>query len=112
MLDQFAYCEIERISPEAPAPVLLDRNRRVSLWGARNAARSIATLGGEVVLLGLVGCGHASDELQTLIHGGPRIVNALIKSDARATTCKTRYVAGHQQIMRVDEESTHPIGRK
>jgi D-beta-D-heptose 7-phosphate kinase/D-beta-D-heptose 1-phosphate adenosyltransferase len=109
MLDRFAYCEIERISPEAPVPVLLVRQRRVSLGGAGNVARNIATLGGQAVLLGLVGRDHAGEELQALVGEGSHIVDTLIKSDARPTTCKTRYVAGHQQIMRVDEESTHPI---
>jgi D-beta-D-heptose 7-phosphate kinase / D-beta-D-heptose 1-phosphate adenosyltransferase len=109
MLDRFAYCEIERISPEAPVPVLLVRQRRVSLGGAGNVARNIATLGGEAVLLGLVGRDHAGEELQALIGDGLHIVDTLVKSDARPTTCKTRYVAGHQQIMRVDEESAHRI---
>jgi D-beta-D-heptose 7-phosphate kinase / D-beta-D-heptose 1-phosphate adenosyltransferase len=109
MLDRFAYCEIERISPEAPVPVLLVRSRRVSLGGAGNVARNIAMLGGQAVLMGLAGRDHASEELLALIGDGPHVVNALIKSDARPTTCKTRYVAGHQQIMRVDEENAHPL---
>jgi D-beta-D-heptose 7-phosphate kinase / D-beta-D-heptose 1-phosphate adenosyltransferase len=109
MLDRFAYCGIERISPEAPVPVLLLQNRRVSLGGAGNVARNVATLGGQAVLIGLVGQDHAGEELQTLVAGEPHIVDALVKSDKRPTTCKTRYVAGHQQIMRVDEESTHPL---
>jgi D-beta-D-heptose 7-phosphate kinase / D-beta-D-heptose 1-phosphate adenosyltransferase len=109
MLDRFACCEIERISPEAPVPVLLLQNRRISLGGAGNVARNIAALGGQAVLLGLVGLDHASAELQALVADEPYIVDALIKSKKRPTTCKTRYVAGHQQIMRVDEESTHPL---
>jgi len=109
MLDHFAYCGIERISPEAPVPVLLVQNRRTSLGGAGNVARNIAALGGQAMLVGLVGRDPAGGELRSVLDGSPHIVNRLIASDTRPTTCKTRYIAGHQQIMRVDEEQAHPL---
>src|SRR5262249_37699659 len=109
MLDHFAYCDIERISPEAPVPVLLVRNRRSSLGGAGNVARNIASLGGAAVLVGLLGRDAAADEVQALIRHWPGITNKLISSDNRPTTCKIRYIAAHQQIMRVDEEQSHAI---
>ena len=107
MLDHLAYCDIERISPEAPVPILLVRNRRSSLGGAGNVARNIASLGGAVVLVGLLGRDAAADDVQALIRHWPRITNKLISSGSRPTTCKTRYIAAHQQIMRVDEEQSH-----
>lgn len=109
MLDRFVYCAIERISPEAPVPVLHVQNRRAVLGGAGNVARNIAALGGEVVLVGLVGEDAAADELLGLIQKTPGIVDAHVGNACRPTICKTRYVAGHQQIMRVDEEATHPL---
>src|SRR5262249_51328775 len=109
MLDHFAYCDIERISPEAPVPVLLLRNRRSSLGGAGNVARNIASLGGEAVLVGLLGRDPAGAQGQALIGSLSRITSKLIASDSRPTTCKTRYIAAHQQIMRVDEEQSHVI---
>jgi D-beta-D-heptose 7-phosphate kinase / D-beta-D-heptose 1-phosphate adenosyltransferase len=109
MLDRFCYCAIERISPEAPVPVLHVQNRRAVLGGAGNVARNIATLGGEAVLVGLTGEDAAADELLGLLHNTPGIVDAHIGSVCRPTICKTRYIAGHQQIMRVDEESTLPL---
>jgi D-beta-D-heptose 7-phosphate kinase / D-beta-D-heptose 1-phosphate adenosyltransferase len=109
MLDRFAYCGIERISPEAPVPVLLVQNRRSSLGGAGNVARNIATLGGEAVLIGLLGCDADGAEVQTLIAETPRLVDALVKTDGRPTICKTRFIAGHQQILRVDEEQVHEL---
>ncbi|HVH79656.1 MAG TPA: D-glycero-beta-D-manno-heptose-7-phosphate kinase [Stellaceae bacterium] len=109
MLDRFAYCGIERISPEAPVPVLLVDRWRSSLGGAGNVARNIATLGGEAVLVGLFGCDTLGIELQQTIREMPRLNDALVKSASRPTTCKTRYVAGHQQIMRVDEERSHAL---
>ena len=60
MLDRFAYCDTERISPEAPVPVLLLRQTQSMLGGAGNVARNIAALGGTAVLIGLdrTGCGR------------------------------------------------------
>src|SRR5713101_4570184 len=55
MLDRFAYCDTERISPEAPVPVLLLQRTQSMLGGAGNVARNVAALGGKAVLLGLVG---------------------------------------------------------
>jgi D-beta-D-heptose 7-phosphate kinase/D-beta-D-heptose 1-phosphate adenosyltransferase len=109
MLDHFAYCDIERISPEAPVPVLLVRDRRTSLGGAGNVARNIASLGGQAVLVGLLGRDAAAGEVAALTANWSGITNQLIGSDSRPTTCKTRYIASHQQIMRVDEEHSHPI---
>ncbi len=62
MLDRFAYCDTERISPEAPVPVLLLRRTQSMLGGAGNVARNIAALGGTAVLVGLVGQDAAGDE--------------------------------------------------
>jgi D-beta-D-heptose 7-phosphate kinase/D-beta-D-heptose 1-phosphate adenosyltransferase len=109
MLDRFAYCGIERISPEAPVPVLLVERWRSSLGGAGNVARNIASLGGEAVLMGVLGGDAAGHEVKQLIRETPRLIDAHVASGGRPTTCKTRYVAGHQQIMRVDEEATQPL---
>jgi D-beta-D-heptose 7-phosphate kinase / D-beta-D-heptose 1-phosphate adenosyltransferase len=109
MLDRFCYCAIERISPEAPVPVLHVQSRRSVLGGVGNVARNIASLGGEAVLIGLVGQDAAADELSDLIGEAPAIVAGHARSAGRPTICKTRFVAGHQQVMRVDEESTHPL---
>jgi D-beta-D-heptose 7-phosphate kinase/D-beta-D-heptose 1-phosphate adenosyltransferase len=107
MLDNFVYCDIERISPEAPVPVLLVRNRRSSLGGTGNVARNIVVLGGEVVLVGLLGRDAAADEVRAQTGNWSGITDKLISSDSRPTTCKVRYIAAHQQIMRVDEEQSH-----
>lgn len=109
MLDRFCYCAIERISPEAPVPVLHVQSRRSVLGGVGNVARNIASLGGEAVLVGLVGMDAAANELLDLVNNSPNIVAAHTRCTGRPTICKTRFVAGHQQVMRVDEESTHPL---
>jgi D-beta-D-heptose 7-phosphate kinase / D-beta-D-heptose 1-phosphate adenosyltransferase len=109
MLDRFAYCGIERISPEAPVPVLLLQRTESMLGGAGNVARNIAALGGEAVLMGLLGGDAAGNEVRAAIRTTPRIADAHVESAGRPTICKTRYIAAHQQIMRVDEEHVHPL---
>ncbi len=109
MLDRFAYCGIERISPEAPVPVLLLQRVESMLGGAGNVARNIAGLGGKAVLLGLLGGDAAGDEVRAAIRTTSGLIDAHVASARRPTICKTRYIAGHQQIMRVDEEHVHEL---
>jgi D-beta-D-heptose 7-phosphate kinase/D-beta-D-heptose 1-phosphate adenosyltransferase len=109
MLDRFAYCEAERISPEAPVPVLLLRRTQSMLGGAGNVARNIAALGGKAILMGLLGQDAAATEVAALIAQTPGLVDRNIMSAHRPTVCKTRYLAGHQQLVRIDEERTHDL---
>ena len=109
MLDRFAYCETERLSPEAPVPVLLLQRTQSMLGGAGNVARNIAALGGKAVLMGLLGDDPAGREVQALIAQTPGLVDRHVASADRPTVCKTRYLAGHQQIVRIDEEATHAL---
>src|SRR5438270_4209454 len=109
MLDRFAYCDTERISPEAPVPVLLLRRRQSMLGGAGNVARNIAALGGTAILMGLVGQDAAGEEVRGLIAATPGLLDRHVISTRRPTICKTRYMAGRQQLLRVDEESVHDL---
>src|SRR5437588_2490372 len=108
MLDRFAYCDTERISPEAPVPVLLKRTQGM-LGGVGNVARNIAALGGRAVLMGLLGQDQAGQEVRNLMRETAGIVDAHVASANRPTICKTRFIAGHQQLVRVDEESPHDL---
>jgi len=109
MLDRFAYCGIERISPEAPVPVLLLDRVQSMLGGAGNVARNIAALGGGAVLMGLLGDDPAGAEVRAALAATPHLIDAHVPSPSRQTTCKTRYLAAHQQIVRVDEEHLHEL---
>src|SRR5512146_2879146 len=86
MLDRFAYCDTERISPEAPVPVLLLRQTQSMLGGAGNVARNIAALGGAAVLIGLVGDDAAGAETRALLAATPGILDRAISAAARPTT--------------------------
>jgi len=112
MLDRFAYCASERISPEAPVPVLLLQRTESMLGGVGNVARNIVALGGRAVLIGLLGHDAAGAEVAALVKATPGLVDAHVASARRPTICKTRYIAGHQQIVRVDEEKLHDLDRE
>jgi D-beta-D-heptose 7-phosphate kinase/D-beta-D-heptose 1-phosphate adenosyltransferase len=109
MLDRFVQGEVERISPEAPVPVIRLRASKAMLGGAGNVAHNVASLGGEAVLLGLTGADEAGRLLTALVAELPGVVPAFVTCARRPTTCKTRYFAGQQQVVRADEESSAPI---
>lgn len=104
MLDRFVYGAAERLSPEAPVPVLKFDRESVMPGGAANVARNVSEFGASVELIGLVGRDGARDELQNLIDACPGCRLNAVVSDRRRTTVKSRFVADRQQILRVDME--------
>jgi D-beta-D-heptose 7-phosphate kinase/D-beta-D-heptose 1-phosphate adenosyltransferase len=105
MLDRFVYGSVERISPEAPIPVLSVERTVDMPGGAANVARNIATLGAQAILIGVVGADSWSQDLRTQLSRDPSIELRLITDPSRPTTVKTRHVADRQQILRADVES-------
>ena len=112
MLDAYVYGHVERVSPEAPIPVLRIDNRREMLGGAGNVARNVAALGARVILVGVAGDDEAGRSIATQLAeaDGGRISGRLVIDQGRPTTRKTRFVSGTQQLLRVDEEIARPIG--
>jgi D-beta-D-heptose 7-phosphate kinase/D-beta-D-heptose 1-phosphate adenosyltransferase len=108
MLDRYLYGSAQRLSPEAPVPVVR-LARTVSMpGGAGNVARNIVALGGSARLVGLVGDDAEARELEALLAGEPGLEADLVASARRATTAKLRVVAGNQQVARVDAERAEP----
>ena len=105
MLDRFVYGDVERISPEAPVPVLRLSRTREMLGGAGNVVNNIASLGGRAVLAGLVGRDEAGERLRTMLGTLPGVEAECVGTSDRPTVCKTRFIAGNQQVVRADEES-------
>jgi len=105
MLDRFVYGDMERISPEAPVPVLRLRRSREMAGGAGNVANNIRSLGGRAVLVGLIGEDAPGRDLQGLLAASVGIEDQSVVSRTRPTTCKTRFIAANQQVIRADEES-------
>jgi len=104
MLDRYVYGDVERISPEAPIPVLKSRRRIAMPGGVGNVARNIAALGGIARLGAVSGRDTAGDELAGLIAGDEGVEDAVERRDGVATIVKTRFVAAGQQLLRLDEE--------
>ena len=109
MLDRFVYGSVERISPEAPIPVMSVERISDMPGGAANVARNIAALGAQCVLLGVVGADGAAEDLHRQLQAMPTINIQLIVDGARPTTVKTRYVAERQQMLRADQESREAL---
>ena len=104
MLDRFVYGEVQRISPEAPIPVLRKSGERAMLGGAGNVARNVVAMGGRVRLVGRRGRDAAGEQIAALAtsEGIEDAVNAW----SGPTTQKVRYVAQGQQLLRLDDEAT------
>ncbi len=108
ILDEYIWGAVERISPEAPVPVVWANRRTFVPGGAANVAFNIASLGAQARLVGIVGGdGNAHVLLSELRKRGVDIRGVFVER-SRHTTVKTRVIAGHQQIVRVDWEHTHP----
>src|SRR5271154_7493726 len=104
MLDRFVYGDVERISPEAPIPVLRVERTDEMLGGAGNVAANISSLGAQVFLLGLVGEDEAGASVRRLVDRLTHAKTALVASDNGPTAVKTRVVARGQQVVRLDSE--------
>ncbi|WP_208544962.1 D-glycero-beta-D-manno-heptose-7-phosphate kinase [Mycolicibacterium neoaurum] len=104
MLDRFVYGSIERISPEAPIPVLKSGDEKAMLGGAGNVARNIAALGSNPVLVGAVGHDNEGQQIRETLCPDVGIDARLVVSNQNPTTVKTRYVCEGQQVLRVDRE--------
>lgn len=109
MLDEFVEGHIDRISPEAPVPILAVDGRRYMPGGAANVAANISALGGKAVLIGVVGDDSAGIKLTKLLHDDQAITFEPIKSNSASTTHKARYVSGGQHMLRVDREFIAPV---
>ncbi len=110
MLDRYVWGRVERISPEAPVPVVEVEREAGLAGGAANVARNIAALGGVPLLVGVVGADGTAEELrERLINDGINAGHLIVEAD-RPTTLKTRIMAGRQQVCRVDHEVRSPVG--
>ncbi len=109
MLDLYIRGEVERISPEAPVPVVRISAESSVPGGAANVANNISSLGGRPVLAGVIGDDPEGKRLRALL--GRRKIDGrgLVVDRARATVTKSRVVAGHQQVVRIDRESPDEI---
>ncbi|MBX9574122.1 MAG: D-glycero-beta-D-manno-heptose 1-phosphate adenylyltransferase [Caulobacteraceae bacterium] len=105
MLDRYVYGGVDRISPEAPIPVLKAKRRTAMPGGVGNVARNVAALGGVARLGAVTGADAAGEELAGLVGAEAGIEDHVVRLQTAETIVKTRYVSGGQQLMRLDEEA-------
>ena len=103
MLDVYLRGDVERISPEAPVPVVRVRDRRFALGGAANVAQNVAAIGARCDLVAAVGADAGGETVRSMLAAIDADAGSLV-TVSRPTTTKTRIVARAQQVVRVDEE--------
>jgi D-beta-D-heptose 7-phosphate kinase/D-beta-D-heptose 1-phosphate adenosyltransferase len=104
MIDRYLSGRVDRISPEAPVPILLQSNDRAVAGGAANVAVNIVALGCEVRLVGVVGADQDANDLKQILIDAGVSASSLVADPERPTISKTRVVSGRQQFVRIDRE--------
>ena len=104
MLDRYWFGEVERISPEAPVPVVKIARSEERPGGAANVARNASALGAEATLLSVVGNDEAGNALEKLL-AGDRVRSSLLRDPSLPTTVKLRVIGRQQQLLRIDFET-------
>jgi len=112
MLDQFVWGDVERISPEAPIPVVLINKETYALGGAANTANNVVASGGNVFLVGIIGEDVAGKKLFHRLQMNNINTKGVVVLPDKPTTQKTRIIAGTQQIVRVDKEKTNYLNKQ
>lgn len=109
MLDRYLIGDTDRLSPEAPVPVVTVRSSRSALGGAANVAANIAAIGSQALLTGVVGADEHASQIRTELATSNLADGYLVVDTDRPTTTKTRVIARGQQVVRIDEESDRPL---
>ena len=109
MLDRYVEGTVSRLSPEAPIPVLEVQRETAMLGGVGNVLRNLSALGVESELVAAIGVDRVGRELASLLRHEPHVTPRLASIPDRQTSVKTRFVAGNQQLLRADRETTASI---
>jgi rfaE bifunctional protein kinase chain/domain len=112
MIDEFIWGTVSRISPEAPVPVVAVSREDLLLGGGANVVHNVHSLGGRVLLAGLIGDDRMGEKIKGLLKEEGIDYGGLVVEDERPTTVKTRIIAHGQQVVRFDRESREPISTK
>ncbi len=109
MVDSYIWGSVNRISPEAPVPVVEVEKREDRLGGAANVGLNIKALGAEPYLCSIIGNDHKGNDYMHLMAEQQLLPNGIVKSSERRTTTKFRVIGNNTQMLRVDEEVTTPL---
>lgn len=109
IIDHFIYGSVNRISPEAPVPVVNVRREDLLLGGSANVLHNLHALGGKGTICGVIGRDAMGDKLLSLLEDIDSATNGVAYCNDRPTTKKTRVIAQNQQVVRVDREISGPL---
>ncbi len=109
MIDAYVYGTVNRMSPEAPVPVVDVEKREYRLGGAANVARNIKSMGAKPILCSVIGNDSPGEQFNDLMVNDVLDNAGIVQSLHRVTTVKTRIISGGRQIARVDEEIIEPL---
>ena len=111
ILDEYIWGKVERISPEAPVPVVWANKLTHVPGGAANVANNISSYGARALVCGVIGQDKNASSLMKVLKKENIETRGIFALPDRCTTVKTRIVAAHQQVVRVDWEHTEPLSR-
>jgi rfaE bifunctional protein kinase chain/domain len=109
MIDHYIYGSANRLSPEAPVPIVNVKNESTTLGGAGNVVQNLVALGAKVMVAGVIGNDASGHDLVEMLESEGVKTNAIIKDNTRATTVKTRVLVGSHQLVRIDRENTDAV---
>ena len=111
MLDTYIWGKVDRISPEAPVPIVSLHHKEQRIGGAGNVAINCSSLGAKVFMLGVTGDDEEAAQLEQLLKENLIDTTGLVKSIKRPTTNKTRIISRNQQMLRFDAEVTNDLNK-
>ena len=111
IMDEFLWGKVDRISPEAPVPVVTVKKETQLLGGAANVVNNIRSLGGQVFFAGLVGGDERGRKILSLLEASGVETGGVLIDPRRPTTIKTRIIAHNQQVVRFDREDQAPLSQ-
>jgi rfaE bifunctional protein kinase chain/domain len=112
MIDSYYFGKVDRISPEAPVPIVSVDKKDSRLGGAANVALNIKALGATPILCSVIGNDDDGEKFLRLLNDEGLTAEGLIKSNERITSVKTRIIGNKHQVLRVDSENNHPLSQK
>jgi D-glycero-beta-D-manno-heptose-7-phosphate kinase len=112
MIDAYYFGKVDRISPEAPVPIVAVEKRENRLGGAANVALNVQALGGNPILCSAIGNDEDGAAFEHLLTSSQLTAKGLLKLDNRVTTVKTRVIGNNHQLLRVDSETETPLNNQ
>jgi rfaE bifunctional protein kinase chain/domain len=112
MIDAYYFGKVDRISPEAPVPVVALNHKETRLGGAANVALNISSMGAQPILCSVIGNDADAEEFFRLLKLKKLTADGIITATNRQTTVKTRVIGNNHQMLRIDQEVTKPLDEK